>query len=430
MTPVLAAVIVIILMIMLNAFFSMSEMAVVSSRKSKLKVMAEEGHQSYGAALKLAENPSSFLSTIQTGITLIGILAGAYGEATISEHLRIWLAEYSFAAEYSEVISIGSVVICITFVSIIFGELIPKRIALYRPEKIAAGVSYPIKAVSMLLLPFSKILTGLTDLLMNIIPLKKTEDLMISEEEIKLLLREGEELGQIKKQHGEMVEAALDIHDTKLPMIMQPRPEIRYIEITESPKKIKDRIIEFGDYSYLPVCRNGLDNIVGFVKTREVLRKILRGEFKTINKHIEKPLYVPEGMGPIKLLEQFKQNRTHIAFVVDEYGGIMGLVTLSDITEEIVGKTPASRDDADDEIVKRKDGSFLVDGIISIEDFRERFPLEDSGGDYNTLAGFIMDYLCRIPKTGESFEYGGFLFEIIDMDGNRIDKVLIKKAKK
>ncbi len=429
MTPILAAVIVIVLMIALNGFFSMSEMAVVSSRKSKLKLKAEDGHQSYIAALKLAENPSPFLSTIQTGITLVGVLAGAYGQATIAEQLQLRLAEYPAVVEYSEALSIGVVVICITFVSIIFGELIPKRIALYSPEKIAAGVSYPIKAVSLLLLPFSRILTRVTDLLVSVFPFKMIREKPESEEEIKLLLREGEELGQIKKQHGEVVEAALDIHDTRLPLIMKPRPEIRYIEITESPKKIRDRIVEYGSYAYLPVCRNGLDNIVGFIKTREVLMKILRGEFKTINKHIVKPLYVPEGMSPIKLLEQFKLNRTHIAFVVDEYGGIMGLVTLSDITEEIVGKTPASPDDADEEIVQRKDGSFLVDGIISIDDFRERFKLADSGGDYNTLAGFIMDHLCRIPRTGESFSYDGLHFEIVDMDGNRIDKVLVRKEK-
>lgn len=430
MTSLIIAIGTILLMIALNGFFALSEMAVVSSRKARLKMKADEGRASYGAALRLAEDPGPFLSTIQTGITLVGVLAGAYGEASLSKELESLFVGLPYVARYSRALSIAAVVIVITFLSIVFGELIPKRLALRSPERLAAAVSFPIRAVTLVLFPFSRVLTGITDGVMRLLRLKQNEDVPVSGEEIRILLREGEKYGSIRKQHGDVVEAALDIHATRLGAIMTPRPEIRYIEVTESPKRIRDRIVDHATVPYLPVCRNGLDTIVGFVKTQEVLQGILKGTFKSLGRHIRKPLYVPESMGPIRLLEQFKKNRTHIAFVIDEYGGVTGLVTLNDITEEIVGRTPSGTAGDDDEIVQRKDGSYLVDGVAAIDDVHDRFGLGRPGGDYHTLAGFVMDHLGRIPRTGETFTVGGYELEIVDMDGNRIDKVLVRPLKK
>ena len=246
----------------------------------------------------------------------------------------------------------------------------------------------------------------------------------------KVLIKEGEAFGLIKKQQVEMVEGVIDLHGNRIGSIMSPRPDIKYIEITETEKKIKERIIELGDYPYLPVCRNGLDHIVGVVKTRNVLKKIIRGEYKSLTRFIEKPMYAPESISPLKLLELFKSHKSHIAFVIDEYGGVTGLVTLHDVIEEIVGEVPEFSEEGNPRITKRKDGSHLVDGMISVDDFRDYFKFDISGeGRFNTLAGFIMEHAGRIPKVGDILKQGGCVYEIVDMDGNRIDKVLVKRTK-
>ncbi len=426
------AIIVILSMILLNGFFSMSEMAVVSSRKQRLKTKADEGHASYRAVLGLVESPTAFLSMIQIGITLIGILAGAYGEETIAESLRMYFQSVPVIANYSNALSTGIVVIMITIITILFGELIPKRIALGRPERIASLVVYPMKILSVIFMPLVRLFTVLTNLAMNFMGSKTVnhEEPPITEEEIKLLIKEGEAFGLIKKQQVEMLEGVIDLHGNRIASIMSPRPDIKYIEITETAKKIKERIIELGDYPYLPVCRNGLDHVIGVIKTRDVLRKIIKGEYKSLTRHIEKPMYTPESISPLKVLELFKINKSHIAFVIDEYGGVTGLVTLHDVIDEIVGEVPEVSEEENLKITRRRDGSYLVDGMITVDDFMEHFKLDIAGsGTHNTLAGFIIEQIGRIPKTGETHKYGGYSFEIVDMDSNRIDKVLVKKIK-
>ncbi|MBN1496724.1 MAG: HlyC/CorC family transporter [Spirochaetes bacterium] len=433
MIPVVVALTVLALMILLNGFFSLSEMAVVASRKPRLKAKAEEGRAAYRAVLKTSEAPTAFLSTIQIGITLIGILAGAYGEETVAETLMAYFAGVPAVADYSQVLSSGIVVISITLVTILFGELIPKRIALLNPERIASLVVYPMKALSILFLPIVRFLTAVTNLVMRVTGMRglKNSEPPVTEDEILVLMHEAEAFGLFKKQQTEMVESVFDLHENRIASIMSPRPDIRYIELTEPLKRIRERIIEYGDYPYLPVCRNGLDNIVGTVKTRNLLRKIIRGEFKSLTRYIEKPVYAPESVSPLKALELFKASGSHMAFVIDEYGGVTGLVTLHDVIEEIVGDVPDLHREEDRKITRRKDGSFLVDGMISVDDFREHFKRDIAGGGgYNTLAGFIMDRMGRIPAPGESIRLGEYTFEIVDMDGNRIDKVLVKKKKK
>ncbi len=432
MSHELFAIIVIISMILLNGLLSMSEMAVVSSRKQRLKTKADEGRASYRAVLGLVESPTAFLSTIQIGITLIGILSGAYGEETIARSLQSYFQSVPIISKYSNALSTATVVITITFITILFGELIPKRIALGRPERIASLVVYPMKVVSVIFMPLVRLFTAITNVVMNLMGARGDRHVEppITEEEIKVLIKEGEAFGLIKKQQVEMFEGVIDLHGNRIGSIMSPRPDIKYIEITETEKKIKERIIELGDYPYLPVCRNGLDHIVGVVKTRNVLKKIIRGEYKSLARFIEKPMYAPESISSLKLLELFKSHKSHIAFVIDEYGGVTGLVTLHDVIEEIVGEVPELAEEGNSRITKRKDGSHLVDGMISVDDFKDYFKFDISGeGRFNTLAGFIMEHAGRIPKAGDILKHGGCVYEIVDMDGNRIDKVLVKRTK-
>ena len=422
------AVIIIFVMVLFNGFFSMSEMAVVSSRKSKLKVKAEGGHRGYRAALDTARDPNDFLSSIQTGITLIGILAGAFGEATLSGNMESYFMTVPFLSDYSDIISIGIVVIVTTSLSIILGELVPKRIALTSPERIASFLIFPVRAISYILRPLSKLFTAVTDLFMKLIPFKPAVEPPVSEEEIRSMIREGEELGLFRKEQRSMVDSIFELHQTRLSLIMTARPDIVFIEIGDSIKKVKDVVTEHSNFIYIPVCRNGIDNVVGVIKTGRVLKKILKGDLKTINSYIEKPLFVPSGMSPIKVLELFKSGKTRIAFIIDEYGGVMGLVTLEDIIEEIVGKIPFVRRSSAPEIIRRRDGSCLVSGLIAIDDFFENFPsVKEDGKDCNTLAGFIINKAGHIPSTGEVVDINRLSFEVVEKNGNRIDRLLVKK---
>ena len=404
-------------------------MAVVSSRRSRLKMKAESGHPGYKAVLETARDPNSFLSSIQIGITLIGILAGAFGEATVSENMEQYLMTVPLLVNYAEIISIGIVVIATTSLSIILGELVPKRIALSNPELIASVLIFPVKIVTYVLMPLSRFFTYVTDLFMHILPFKPAVESPVSEEEIRGMIREGEESGLFRKEQRNMVESIFELHETRLSLIMTARPDVVFLEIGDSIKKIRDTIIVNSDYLYLPVCRNGLDNVIGVVKTSRVLKKILKGELKAVNPYIEKPLFVPSGMSPIKVLELFKSGKTRIAFIIDEYGGVMGLVTLEDIIEEIVGKVPFLQRTGEPEIIRRKDGTFLVDGLIPIDEFFEKFPsAAEENHEYNTLAGFIINKTGHLPATGDIVRFRDLSFEIVDMDGNRIDKVLLKKS--
>ncbi len=432
MSHEITAMIVLAMMIALNGFFSLSEMAVVSSRRQRLKAKADMGHASYRAVLNLSDNPTAFLSTIQIGITLIGILAGAYGEETIAGSLRYSLSGNPWFAGYANILSTGIVVVTITFVTILFGELIPKRFALGHPERIASLIVFPMKFISLIFLPLVRFMTVITNFIMDIMQKRDGggSEPPVTEEEIKVLIKEGESFGLFKKQQTEMVEGVIGLQEYKITSIMRPRPEIACLELGRSSKKMKDAIIKNSHYSYLPVCENGLDHIVGVLKTRDALSKIINGKFVSIKQLIEKPLYAPESVSPLKLLELFKSHKTHIAFVLDEYGGVMGLVTLHDVVEEIVGEVPEESDGEDRKIIRRKDGTFLVDGMISLDDFSGHFPIEvPENCIYNTLAGFVMGRLGRVPRTGDIIESGDYSFEIVDMDGNRIDKILLKKMK-
>ncbi len=430
MHPVLSAILILVFMIFLNGFFSLAEMAVVSSRKPKLRVHAEKGGGAASAVLSLTEKPTAFLSTIQIGITLIGILAGAYGEAKLAGQLSVFLSKFPVTAAWSETAATGTVVISVTFVSILAGELIPKKIALAAPERIAVFIVYPMQCLTILFLPIVKILTLLTEGFVWIIGIRRTVEPPVSREEIRMIMREGQQHGLYHKDQSDIAEAALDLHRYRLPLIMTPRPDILYLEITDPAKINREKLIKYCDLSHLPVCRNGLDTIVGVVKTREVMKSILKRKFHSLERHLHKPLFVTEGMSPARLMEVFRSTGNRIAFIVDEYGGLMGLVSLSDILDEIVGEMTVN-DPREKSIIERQDGSFLMDGSLPVHDFAEFLHLDmEVTNRYNTLAGLLIDELGHIPVTGERVNWRDLVLEVMDMDGNRVDKVLLYPLEK
>ena len=428
MNPVSTAVLVLVIMILLNAFFSLAEMAVVSSRKPRLRIRAEKGGRAAASVLSLTEKPTAFLSTIQIGITLIGILAGAYGEATLAKHLSSFFSTVPLVNTWNESAATATVVILVTFASILAGELIPKKIALAAPEKIAVFIVYPMKCLTIMFLPLVKILSILTDSFIWLIGIRKTLEPPVSREEIRMIMREGEQHGLFHKKQSDIAEAALDLHRYRLPLIMTPRTDIIYLEITDTVMKNREKLIQHCDLAHLPVCRNGLDTIVGVVKTREAMKSILKRKFRSIEQHLIKPLFVTEGMSPARLMEMFRSTGNRIAFIVDEYGGLMGLVSLSDILDEIVGEMPLLTAPGEQSIIERKDGSFLMDGSLPVHDFAEFLNLDlQVTNRYNTLAGLVIDELGHIPVTGEKVTWRHLVLEVIDMDGNRIDKLLVQK---
>lgn len=430
MSALVLSFVILLFLIMINGFFSMSEMAVVSSRKTKLKMLHDEGHKSSSLVLTVANAPTKFLSSIQIGITLIGIMSGAFGEASISKIFEEIFSQSPMLMEYAGTISAIIVVTIVTVLSILFGELIPKRIALQNPEWVALKIIYPIQFISTIFQPVVRVFAFLTELLLKPFGMRNSTESGVTYDEIKYLLQEGVEYGIFKRQQKEMLVEIMDLQNTEVKNMMLPRSEMKYIEMNSTPKKIREKILEYSDCAYIPVCDGGIDNISGTINTLRLLKAYYDAPPKTISRFIEKPLFVPEKANPLKVLELFRENKTHVAYVVDEYGLMVGLVTLNDISEEIIGNIPSSKKRIKHDIVRRDDGSFLVDGIVSIEEFEKKFSVKISlYSDVNTLAGFIMAHLGKIPTEGESFSFKRWRFEIVDMDGNKIDKVVVRKSK-
>jgi len=422
-------IIVIILLIILNGILAMSEIAIVSSRKSKLQKMANDGKKHANTVIKLINNPNKFLSTIQIGITLIGILAGAYGGATLSKPLANYL---SFLGDYSTVISIILVVLIITYFSLVIGELVPKRVALNNPENIAVKVAKYMKLLSKVCSPLVTILSKSTNLILKLIGAKKAKESVVTEEEIKMLIEEGIEDGTIEKEEEDIIKRVFRLDDQKVDMLMTPKNEIIWIDLEEEIEESKKKIIE-SERSIFPVAEGDLDNVLGVVQAKDILSSLFKKEDINIRNHLKKPLIVPENLPSLDILKLFKENLeyVHIALVVDEYGSVEGLITLNDILEGIVGDIPGIDEMDEPTAIERKDGSWLIDSGYSIAKFKELFEIEnlygEKEGSFATLTGFILSYLNRIPETGEEFSWENFDFEIVDMDGHHIDKVLVRK---
>ncbi len=406
----------------------MSEMAVVSARKVRLQQWANEGDAKARAALELANAPNQFLSTIQIGITLIGILTGAFGGATIAQAFAALLSQIPWLAPYSRVIGLGFVVLVITYLSLIIGELVPKRVALNNPERIAATVAAPMRALSAIAAPVVHLLSSSTDVVLRLMGIVPSAEPHVTEEEIKVLIEQGTEAGTFEAAEQDMVQRVFRLGDRRVSGLMTPRLEIVWLDLEDSPEENRQKMTT-SVHSRFPVCQGSLDNVLGIVQVKELLARMLADQPLDLTASLQTPLFVPEGMLALKVLELFKQSGTHTALVIDEYGVTQGLVTLNDILEAIVGDIPSFDELAEPQAIQREDGSWLLDGMMPVEEFLKLFEMKETSetqeGNYQTLGGLMITHLGRIPTSTDHFEWSGLRFEVMDMDGNRVDKVLV-----
>ena len=416
---------ILLLLILLNGLFVMSEIALVSARKGRLESLANKGDEKAKAALDLAENPEKFLSTAQIGITLIAILTGVYSGEKFGHDLQPTIEKIDFLKPYANTVATTIVVIIVTFLSIIFGELIPKKFGLIRAEKIARHVARPMNILSTAIHPFVWLLSGITNLIFKIFNIKKASDSSVTEEEIKAMISEGSEHGTIEEDEKDIIERVFHLSDRSITSLMTHRTDIVWIDINDTVEQVTakfDHIV----FSTFPVCDGSVDNIKGLVYVKDMVKA---SSSTPIEKLIKPALFVPENNTAYQLLEKFKGTKIHSCFIVNEYGTMEGMITLNDILEALIGDVPQTGQE-EYEITKRHDGSFLVDGQIHFYDFLAYFEkadwMNEGEQEFDTLAGFALHQLEHIPATGEIFEWRDFHFEIIDMDGQRIDKILVK----
>ena len=423
-------ILLIAILILINGLLVMAEFAIVAAKKSRLQNRAEQGDKEAAEALSLAEKPTNFLSTIQVGITLISIIIGAFGGATTAESLSLVIQGVPALAPYSEALALTVVVIVVTYFTLLFGEIVPKWIGMNDAERIAARVARPVRLLSLAMYPVVLFLSYSTEAVLLVLHLKKGTEPPVTEEEIKILIEQGTEAGVFDEAEADMVEGVFNLADQKAGRFMVLRPDVVALDITESPEKIWVKMVE-SRRSYFPVYRDELDNFLGIVAIRDLWVQMVEGKTMDIESAITTPLFVPESIPLLKLLDYFRKEGLHIAMVVDELGNIQGLITLHDILEAIVGHLPTDDEPREAEIIVRADGSWLMDGSVTVEDFRESIGVEirpDEQADrFHTLAGFVMLQLQRIPKTGDRFEWNGFSFEVVDMDGMKLDKVLVSR---
>jgi putative hemolysin len=415
---------ILVLLIFVNALFVVSEIALVSVRKGRLEALAERGDQKAKKALDLSNNPEIFLSAVQIGITLIAILTGVYSGERFGVYLVPLLTNLGIPESYALNVAIGIVVVIVTFLSIIFGELIPKRIGLIRAEKISKAVAGPVLFFARITHPFVWLLNKVGNLFFLIFNIKKSKDDAVTEEEIKTMISEGTEAGTIEEEEREIIERVFHLGDRNITSLMTHRSDIIWFDLEDNEEKIKEKIIS-EPHSVYPICDNEIDNIKGVVSIKDLYVIDDRTKFKSV---MRPAMFVPENNSAYQVLEKFKQTKEHSCFIVDEYGTLRGMITLNDILEAIVGDIPQP-DVSDYAVMEREDGSFLVDAQIPFYDFLTRFDkaawLHEGEHEFDTLAGFILHELERIPHAGDKFDWKGFHFEIIDMDGHRIDKVLV-----
>jgi len=404
----------------------MSESAMESARKARLEFLANKGDEKARTALKLVNNPDRFLSTVQIGITLISILIGIYSGATWRMELIDIVAQVEFLAPYSHGIATAIIVLGITYFTIVLGELVPKRLGVARPEAVSRQVAAPMLWLSRLTSPFIWLLTISTNLLVSLFKLQPSDN-NVTEEEIKAMINEGTSSGAIEETEQEIIERVFHLGDRNITSLMTHRTDIVWLDMTDQKDILRDKIFE-SVHSVYPVCDGQIDKILGIVSIKDLYLAAASNNY-TLEPIIKKPLFIPENNSAYQVLEKFKETQSHAAFIVDEYGTFLGMITLNDILEAIVGDMPETGQDDDYEVVQREDGSYLVDGQIPFYDFLSRFDKEDWMAEFeqefDTMAGFILHHQEHIPKIGEKFEWRGFTFEIVDMDAHRIDKVLV-----
>ncbi len=413
-------------LILLNGVFSMSEIALVSARKARLEAQANKGNKKAKEALLLANHPDKFLSTVQIGITLIGILTGIFSGRNMQDDMQALFNQWTVTAPYSDTLATVTLLIIITYFTLIFGELVPKRIGLSRPETISKFMAKPMSILSMATYPFIWLLSKSTALISKIFNIK-SDNSAVTEEEIKAIISEGTEHGTIEEAEQEIIERIFHLSDRNITSIMTHRSDIIWFELNDNEEKIKEKIVS-EPHSIYPICDGDIDEVKGVVSIKD----LYVSNDLTLFKNLMSPaLFVPENNSAYQVLEKFKESKVHCCFIVDEYGSLQGMITLNDILEAIVGDIPQP-DFMDYAITEREDGSYLVDAQLPFYDFLTKFEktewMNEGEREFDTMAGFILHELERIPKTGDKLEWKGFEFEILDMDGHRIDKLLVKAS--
>jgi putative hemolysin len=424
-------ILLLLVLILLNGVFAMSEIAIVSSRRARLVQMADAGSAGARHALTLASEPTRFLSSVQVGITSIGILNGAIGEASIASRLRAFLEQVPAVAPYAETLSLGIMVVVLTYFSLILGELVPKRLALTHPEAIASIIARPMEILATIGRPIVTFLSVSTDTILRLLGVRQVKQPAVTVEEIRVLLEQGADEGVFEDAEHEMVTNVLNLDDRHVGAVLTPRSDVVFLDVRDAMDVNRQKLRQ-DPHNVLPLCDGGLDHVVGFVRSTAVLDELLDGKTIDLPALAEKPLFVPETMSLMTLLEQFKRTHLPVALVVDEFGGVEGLVSLTDVIGSIVGELPSEPGD-EPSIVRRDDGSWLLDGALDLDTVLRTLDAESLLSDhdrqhYHTLGGLAMLALGRVPRTGDLFQRGDYRFEIVDMDGNRVDRVLVSRT--
>jgi magnesium and cobalt exporter, CNNM family len=407
----------------------MSEIALISARKNRLESAAKKGNASAKAALDLANSPNKFLSTVQIGITLIGILTGIYSGEKVTDNVQLFLEGFESLRPYSQSLAVGIVVVVLTYFSLVLGELLPKRIGLNYPESIAKAVAVPMKMISIATAPFIWLLTTSTDFILDVFKIKPTADGKVTEEEIKAIIKEGTEGGEVQEIEQDIVERVFHIGDRKVNSLMTHRKSLMYLSLEDNIEELKEKVLE-ELHSVYPVCEDNLDNVVGVVLLKDLFLSFEKKGTFDLRSIAKEPVYFIEHTSAYKALENFKKTKVHYALVTDEYGVVQGIITLNDILEALVGDA-ADFYEEEFQLIAREDGTWLVDGHYSLHDFLTYFDMDELINDYDvtTVSGLIMTELSYIPKVGEKLIWNKMELEVIDMDGVKIDKVLVRSLK-
>lgn len=433
MSNVSLEILIILALILINGFLAMSEIAVVSARKIRLQQRADRGDKRAKSALDLANSPGRFLSTVQIGITLVGILAGAFGGATVAFSLNSYLNQFPVVARYSGLISIGIVVLVITYLSLVLGELVPKQIALSNPERVSSTIAPVLQFLSKIGSPLVSLLSFSSQLVLNLLRIRPSAEPFVTEEEVKIMVDQATSAGVFLPIEEELVDQVFRLGDLKVGGLMTPRFEITWFDIEDTIENIRSKLSESNHTSY-PVAEGSLDNIIGIVGAKDLSAQLIQHLAINLKDIVRPPLFVPESLPVYTMLERFKKSRLQLALVIDEFGGIQGLVTVNDLLEALVGEIPKEGDHVETNIVQREDGSWLIDGMVSIDEFKEKFGIQTIPDEnmnlFHTVGGFVISFLEKIPIEGEQFNWEGFHFEVVDMDGHRVDKVLFETPKK
>lgn len=426
-SKIVLEVAIIVGLILLNGIFALSEIAVVSARKTWLQRKAEEGDRRARAALGLSKAPNQFLATIQIGISLVGVLAGAFGGATIAEELAAELERVPLLAPYAEAIGVAAVVLAITYLSLVVGELVPKRLGLNNAERVATAVAPAMRGLSHIASPLVRLLGLSTDLVLRLLGVQPAAHEPVTEEEIKLMIEEGTEVGVFEPGEQELVTQIFRLADVPLEALMMPRPDVVWVDASESADAIQERIAT-GGHSRYPVARDDLDNMMGMLYARDLLAQMLACQPLDLEAALRPAVFLPETITALEAVERLKEARTDVAVVIDEYGGVQGLVTADDVLEAIVGEIAVPGEPVEPEAVQRSDGTWLLDGLLSVDEVKETLGIKELPYEekvrYRTLAGLALLSLGQVPTEGDRFVCCGWRFEIVDMDGLRVDKIL------